>query len=109
MFESLRIRNYRVFSDLEIGDLSRINLIGGKNNSGKTSLLEAIFLLAGGGNANALLNVNVISELAAEPGSTRQAVDILWKPIFHDMDMNCPIEIEGHYSVPRFTFSENIG
>ncbi len=98
MFESLRIRNYRVFSDLEIRDLSRINLIGGKNNSGKTSLLEAIFLLAGGGNAKALLNVNVIRELAAEPGSTRQAVDILWKPIFHDMDMSCPIEIEGRYS-----------
>ena len=97
MFESLRIRNYRVFSDLEIGDLSRINLIGGKNNSGKTSLLEALFLLAGGGNANVLLNSNVIRELAAEPDSTRQAVDILLKPIFHNMEMSCPIEIEGHY------------
>ena len=98
MFESLRIRNYRVFDDLEINDLARINLIGGKNNSGKSSLLEAMFLLAGGGNANVLLNANVVRELVAEPGSTRQAVDILWKPIFHDMDMSCPIEIEGYYS-----------
>ncbi|MCY4652558.1 MAG: AAA family ATPase [Dehalococcoidia bacterium] len=107
MFESLRIRNYRVFSDLEISDLSRINLIGGKNNSGKSSLLEAIFLLASGGNAMALLNVNIVRELAAEPGSTRQAVNILWKPIFHDMDMRRPIAIEGYYS-PRGSISLEI-
>ncbi len=98
MFESLRIRNYRAFSDLEISDLARINLIGGKNNSGKTSLLEAIFLLASGGNANALMNVNVIRELVAEPASTRQAADVLWKPIFHNMDMGVPIKIEGRHS-----------
>ena len=47
MLERLHIRNYRVFNDLTINQLSRINLIAGKNNSGKTSLLEAIFLLSG--------------------------------------------------------------
>lgn len=31
--------------------LNGINLIAGKNNSGKTSLLEATFLLSEGGNA----------------------------------------------------------
>ena len=50
MLERLHIQNYRVFNDLKIDQLSRINLIAGKNNSGKTSLLEAIFLLAGAGN-----------------------------------------------------------
>ena len=50
MLERLHIRNYRVFNDLKIDQLSRINLIAGKNNSGKTSLLEAIFLLSGAGN-----------------------------------------------------------
>lgn len=97
MFESLRIRNYRVFSDLEIGDLSRINLIGGKNNSGKTSLLEAIFLLAGSGNVNALMNINVLREMAADPSSTQQAVDVVFKPVFNDLDMSRPIGIEGYY------------
>ena len=42
MLERLHIRNYRVFNELKIDQLSRINLIAGKNNSGKTSLLEAI-------------------------------------------------------------------
>ena len=50
MLESLRVKNYRVFKDLKIDGLHRINLIAGKNNSGKTSLLEAMFLLSGGGN-----------------------------------------------------------
>ena len=48
MLKSLRIRNYRVFKDLKVDGLQRINLIAGKNSSGKTSLLEAVFLLAQG-------------------------------------------------------------
>ena len=45
MLERLHIRNYRVFNDLKIDRLSRINLIAGKNNSGKTSLLVMNSLL----------------------------------------------------------------
>ena len=48
MLETLHIRNYRIFKELKIDQLRRINLIAGGNNSGKTSLLEAIFLLASG-------------------------------------------------------------
>lgn len=98
MFESLRIRNYRVFDDLEIDDLARINLIGGKNNSGKSSLLEAIFLLAGGGNAYTLMNVNVLRELAVQPISGQQTVIALCRPVFNNLDMNSSIDIEGQYS-----------
>ena len=43
MLEKLEIRNYRIFRELKIDQLRRINLIAGSNNSGKTSLLEAIF------------------------------------------------------------------
>ena len=49
MFKNLRIRNFRAFGDLEIPCLGRVNLVTGKNNSGKTSLLEALFLLCGAG------------------------------------------------------------
>ena len=34
------IRNFRVFDELSIDSLSRVNLIAGRNNAGKTSLLE---------------------------------------------------------------------
>ncbi len=42
MLDSLFIRNFRLFKKLEIERLSRVNLIVGKNNSGKSCLLEAI-------------------------------------------------------------------
>jgi AAA15 family ATPase/GTPase len=47
MYKSLRIRNFRGFHDLVLDDLARINLFAGKNNSGKTALLEALLLLQG--------------------------------------------------------------
>ncbi|MDR2087469.1 MAG: AAA family ATPase, partial [Dysgonamonadaceae bacterium] len=42
--EQLKINNFRGFDSLEIDGLSKINLFVGKNNSGKTSILEALFL-----------------------------------------------------------------
>ena len=98
MLERLHIRNYRVFNDLKIDQLSRINLIAGKNNSGKTSLLEAIFLLAGGGDAQAASNANIPridtfsrNEMASEISET------FWKPLFSKLDMSRPVEIMGRH------------
>ena len=45
MIDELRIQNFRGFASLELRDLKRVNLVVGENNSGKTSLLEAILLL----------------------------------------------------------------
>jgi hypothetical protein len=42
--ESLLIRGYRGFKELKLDRLSRVNLIVGKNNVGKTSVLEALRL-----------------------------------------------------------------
>ncbi|AFM03889.1 putative ATPase [Bernardetia litoralis DSM 6794] len=44
-FSSITIENYKQFQDFSIKNLNRVNLIGGDNNSGKSSLLEAIYLL----------------------------------------------------------------
>ncbi len=46
ILNSLEIRNFRAFHDLRIEHLGRVNLLVGKNNVGKTSLLEAIWLYA---------------------------------------------------------------
>jgi len=45
MLKSLKIKNFRSFPSFEMQNLGRLNLIVGKNNSGKTSILEAIQLL----------------------------------------------------------------
>jgi len=44
-FTQLNIKKYRKLSDLEVKHLSRVNIIAGGNNAGKTSLLEVFFLL----------------------------------------------------------------
>jgi AAA15 family ATPase/GTPase len=44
MYISFTIKNFKNFKSLELNDLERVNLIIGKNNSGKSSLLEAILL-----------------------------------------------------------------
>lgn len=46
VLDSLEIRNFRGFKHLQIERLARVNLIVGKNNVGKSSLLEAIQLYA---------------------------------------------------------------
>ncbi|NBC17970.1 MAG: AAA family ATPase [Bacteroidetes bacterium] len=49
LLDSLEISNFRAFKHLTIERLGRVNLIVGKNNVGKTSLLEAVLLFANRG------------------------------------------------------------
>jgi len=46
-FKSLKIERFRGIEFLEISDLARINLFVGENNTGKTTVLESVFLLTG--------------------------------------------------------------
>ena len=46
MYQTFRVKNFRCFKDLRIEDLGRVNLIAGRNNTGKTALMEAMYLLA---------------------------------------------------------------
>ncbi|MCC7367363.1 MAG: AAA family ATPase [Chloroflexi bacterium] len=57
MFRSVRIQNFRQFKDLHLENLGRINLITGQNNTGKTSLLEALFLLLSPTNPEVILTI----------------------------------------------------
>ncbi len=57
MLESLHIQNYRLFKDLKIDKLGQVNLIAGKNNTGKTALLEAIRIQLSG------FDVTVLTEI----------------------------------------------
>jgi AAA15 family ATPase/GTPase len=43
MIQNISIKNFRCFEKTEIKGFSRMNLITGKNNSGKTCLLEALY------------------------------------------------------------------
>ena len=44
MYRSFKVKNFRGLRNLQIDSLERVNLIAGKNNAGKTALLEAVWL-----------------------------------------------------------------
>jgi AAA15 family ATPase/GTPase len=44
--EDLKIINFKCFKELEVSNIGRVNLIGGKNNVGKTAFLEAVELFS---------------------------------------------------------------
>jgi len=72
MLRDLTIQNYRCFKDFNIDELARVNLIVGQNNSGKTTFLEAIYLLVNEGNIQFLLDVlKSRGELTVEPSRQR--------------------------------------
>ena len=48
MLDHIHIQNYRLFKDLKIDKLGQVNLIAGKNNTGKTALLEALRIMVNG-------------------------------------------------------------
>ena len=57
LLEKFRLQNFKKFSELDLQNLARINLIVGDNNVGKTTLLEAIFTFSCGINFYPLLSV----------------------------------------------------
>ena len=54
MIKSLVIKNFRSLENFEVSKLGRVNLIVGKNNSGKSSVLEALRIFAANGQRSLL-------------------------------------------------------
>jgi hypothetical protein len=69
MLEDIVIRNYRSLRNLTLPSLGRVNLIVGKNNGGKTTLLEAIRVFCARGNFSEL---NEIATARGEVGFLRR-------------------------------------
>ncbi len=60
MFQHIVVKNFRCFSGLHLKNLARVNLIAGKNNTGKTALLEAIHLHDSPGNWQLPFEINKV-------------------------------------------------
>ena len=59
MIRTLTIENFRCFEQFELHDLGRVNLLVGGNNSGKTTILEAVELLTADGDVSALARIQL--------------------------------------------------
>ena len=57
MLNSFQIHKFRLFQHLEVKNLGRVNLIVGKNNSGKSTFLEAVELYASNASATVMLEL----------------------------------------------------
>ena len=97
MLERLHIRNLRGFSDLRIHKLGRINLVAGRNNAGKTTLLEAVFLLGGAADAHMAVNPYMFRGIDIDNEVPRS--ETFWKPLFFELDTNRTLTIAGDHSV----------
>ena len=57
MLKTLELRGFRGFDSYRLTDLTTVNLIVGKNNCGKTTVLEAVELLVSSGRPSAFAEV----------------------------------------------------
>lgn len=99
MLTSAHIRNYRKLRDLEIPELRRINVFTGSNGSGKTSLLEALFLLSRGGDPNDLMNGHIVRNEFFDTSTRTVPPRTLWKSLFSGLDDSREIAITAQDSV----------
>jgi ABC-type branched-subunit amino acid transport system ATPase component len=99
--QSLSIQDFRGFRRFEMKDLGRINLIVGANNSGKTTVLEAINLLAANGDTPAIWSM--LLQRGEASGAERSATDSgsskpvqIWR-LFrgYDIEIGAAFHIEG--------------
>ena len=59
MLGTLHLQKFRGFETYALNDLTRVNLLVGKNNCGKTSILEAIHFLVSRGDPSVLLRMAI--------------------------------------------------
>lgn len=90
MIKTFHIKNFRGIEELEIPNISRVNLVLGQNNCGKTSVLEALMLLSAPSQPITNQKVNILRSFKSQ-----NFEDLKFN--FHQMDDSKPIEFEGTF------------
>jgi AAA15 family ATPase/GTPase len=93
-YDRFHIENYRCFDSLDLDNLKRVNLIAGKNNVGKTALLESIFIHSGSFRPTLALSVDTFR------GMNYHSVEIgrgenPWHYLFNNLDLDKEIKFVG--------------
>lgn len=88
MIEQIVFENFRGFKKLELSDLKPIVLISGKNNAGKSSVLEGIFLFLDHIVPESFTKVNRFRGLISAGDSSS-----IWETVFYQMNVENPLRI----------------
>ena len=92
MLKEIEIQNFRCFEQIKISGFERVNLIGGKNNAGKTALLEALFLNV----VPKPSSILILRKLRREPLEAIKAMpDRAWDNLFYVREKDKSIVIIG--------------
>lgn len=62
----IEIKQFKCFTDFKAAGFKRVNLIGGKNNVGKTAFMEACFINVGSSNINRMITAIAAIKLLRE-------------------------------------------
>ena len=90
VFSSIELENFRTHAFVKLSDLGRINVLLGKNNSGKTAFLEAIFLLLTANPREVLISLNELRGYSAGAD-----VSEIWNSVFYNWDSTKKTYIRG--------------
>jgi AAA15 family ATPase/GTPase len=96
VYKKLLIKNFRGFDEIEFENFSKINLITGKNNVGKTALLEAIFIHMGY-NPELSIRTNTFRGLTETKYMLNPWNEAPWDVIFKNFDTTQTIVIKGSF------------
>ena len=86
MFNTISVKNFRGIEDLKIDNLSKINLIVGDNATGKTAILDVIYILINPGNPQLPLKTNEWRNLGYFTPS-------YWRSFFYNFDYKNEISL----------------
>jgi hypothetical protein len=93
MLESIDIKNFRCFENTSLRELKRINIITGRNASGKTALLEAIYMTLGAPALSLKLRTwRGLSNLFQVSEQT-ETLNAIWRDYFYRFDQSHPASI----------------
>ena len=82
MINKIELENFRGFKNFNTA-LAPITIFGGKNNSGKTSLLEALMFVYTHDNPNCFFQMNFLRHMNDQPLLTAER---LWEPLFYNFN-----------------------
>jgi len=105
MFTYARIENFRGIERLEVSGLGRVNLIIGRNNAGKTAMMEAIWTA---GYAEDAVRALAILQEVRTPDMPIEDFDGFWRPIFRSSDAEQGFLVELRQMKPEQAPGEGI-
>ncbi|GAA8242576.1 hypothetical protein HpKG61_16080 [Helicobacter pylori] len=88
MIQSVRIKNFKTFKDTQIDGFTKLNIITGRNNVGKSNLLEALYCLVGKSMHPCANITEVYDNIRKEPLTTESQ-----NSIFYNLNTSEKIQI----------------